>query len=240
MQKLLDRQISFAAIAVLSRDTLPKIRQTYRFFDGLGIRHRVLAYYRSVGSEQAERHGLEFDELVAAYNALFDEWLASERATPVDPIKELVRCAVQYVTGFKNDRYDRSKSERVFIVDVNGDVFNPIESYESEFRYGNLFEMPFREIAESEARTRSVALTDRRTERFCRSCEYFGSCPGTFVANATDIERKMLETNGCPVHASLSHILDVFERTGLHDFIVENQQPNGSDLAEENPALNVA
>jgi uncharacterized protein len=240
MKKLMDRGINFAAIAVLARDTLPDIRQTYRFFDGLGIRHRVLAYYRSVGSEQAERHGLEFDELVAAHRALFDEWLASDRATPVEPIRDHVRYAVQCITGFRSDRYERSKSERIFMVDVNGDVFNPIEAYEREFCYGNLFDMPFCEIAESEARARSVALTDQRTELFCRSCEYFGSCPGIFVANATDIERKMLETKGCPVRASLDHILNVFSRTGLHDFVLESQQATGGDLAEDNPVLSVA
>lgn len=240
MQKLMDRRINFGAIAVLGRDSLSEIRQTYRFFDRLGIRHRVLAYYLTIGSEQAERHGLAFDELVAAYKALFDEWLASERATPVDPIKDFVRFAIQYIRGSRNDRYERSRSERVFMVDVNGDVFSVVESYEREFCYGNLFDMPFSEIVASEARARSVELTDQRTERFCRSCEYFGSCPGVFVANATDIERKMLETNGCPVCASLDHILDVFDRTGLNDFILENQQPNGGDLAEEDPALSVA
>ena len=104
MQKLIDRQISFAAIAVLARDTLPHIKQTYRFFDSLGITHRVLAYYRSVGDEQTHRHGLNFGELVGAYSALFDEWLASERATPVYPIKDYVRFAVQYITGLDDDR----------------------------------------------------------------------------------------------------------------------------------------
>jgi uncharacterized protein len=240
MKKLMDRQINFGAIAVLARDTLPHIRQTYRFFDERGIGHRVLAYYRSVDSEQAERHGLGFDELVAAYGVLFDEWLASERATPVDPIKEYVRYAVQYMTGFKNDRYDRSKSERVFIVDVNGDAFNPIESYQREFCYGNFFSMPFWQIAESEARARSVALSEERTRRFCHGCEYFGSCPGTFVANATGIERDILEANGCPVSAVLDHILDVFKRADLHDFILESQPASGNDVAEDNPALSVA
>jgi uncharacterized protein len=240
MQKLMDRQINFGAIAVLARDALPHIRQTYRFFDERGIGHRVLAYYRSVGSEQAERHGLGFDELVVAYGALFDEWLASERATPVDPIKEYVRYAVQYMTGFKNDRYDRAKSERVFIVDVNGDAFNPIESYQREFCYGNFFSMPFWRIAESEARARSVALSEERTRRFCHGCAYFGSCPGTFVANATDIERDILEANGCPVSAVLDHILDVFKRADLHDFVLASQPTSGNHGAEDNPALSIA
>ena len=55
----------------------------------------------------------------------------------MDPIKDYVRHAIRHVTGVDNDRYDRSISERVFIIDINGDVFNSIESYES--RYGNLF-----------------------------------------------------------------------------------------------------
>ena len=240
MQKLLDRRIKFAAIAVLARDTLPDIGQTYQFFDRLGIGHRVLAYYKTVGSEQAQRHGLEFDEHVAAHRILFDEWLASESATPVHPITDYVSYAVHYIAGFHNDRYDRSKRERVFLVDVNGDVFNVLESYEREFCYGNLFSMPFQQIAESEARARSLALTEQRIQRFCHSCEYFGSCPGAFVANATDVERKMLEESGCPVRPVLDHILDVFKRADLYDFILESQQANGGDLVEDNPVLSVA
>jgi uncharacterized protein len=240
MQTLMDRQIKFTAIAVLARDTVANIKQTYGFFDGLGIRHRVLAYYRSVGSDQAQQHGLEFDELVAAYRILFDEWLASERATPVYPIADFVGYAVHYIMGFHDDRYDRSKRERVFMVDVNGDVYNVLESYESEFCYGNLFNMPFQQIADSEARTRSLALTEQRTARFCDGCEYFGSCPGVFVANATAIERKILEVSGCPVKAVLAHIIDVFKRANLCDFIVQSQQANRGDVAEDNPVLSVA
>ena len=141
--KLISHQIDFGAIAVLARDTLPSIKQIYRFFDELGIDHRILPYYRSVSSDQARRHGLDFDELVGAYKDVFHEWLASERATPVDPIKDYVRYAIRHVTGVDNDRYDRSISERVFIIDINGDVFNSIESYEPEFRYGNLFSSAF-------------------------------------------------------------------------------------------------
>jgi len=240
MKRLMDRHINFSAIAVLARGTLQDIRQTYRFFDRLGVRHRVLAYYRSVGSEQAEQQGLGFDELVAAYGALFEEWLASDRATPVDPIRDHVRYAIQYITGFRHDRYERSQRERVFIVDVNGDVFNTMESYEQEFRYGNLFEQPLHEIAESAERAHSVALSNERTERFCQGCDYFGSCPGNFVANATGVERKILETNGCAVRASLDHILDVFGRAGLKDYILENHRTNDATQAEEDPALSVA
>lgn len=240
MRKLIDHQIDFCAIAVLARDTLPNIKQIYRFFDDLDIEHRILAYYRSVGREQTQRHGLDFDELVGAYKEVFHEWLASERATPVEPIKDYVRFAIQYITGVDNDRYDRSTSERVFIIDVNGDVYNVVESYEPEFCYGNLFCSPLREIAELRGRVRSIALSHERMRRFCHQCPYFGNCPGAFVANATSVERKVLETSGCPVRAMLDHILDVFKRTDLNDFILESYKAGDDASARAHPALSVA
>src|SRR5262245_31731928 len=162
INKLISHQIDFAAIAVLARDTLPSIKKIYRFFDELGIDHRILAYYRSVSDEQAQRHGLDFDELVGAYKDLFHEWLASERATPVDPIKDYVRYAIRHITGVDSDRYDRSTSERVFVIDINGDVFNTVESYEPKFRYGNIFNATFHEVAASPERARSIELSQQR------------------------------------------------------------------------------
>jgi uncharacterized protein len=240
IRKLIDHQIDFRAIAVLARDTLPSIKQIYRFFDSLNIEHRILAYYRSVGSAQAQRHGLNFAELVDAYKNVFHEWLASERATPVEPIKDYVRYAVRHITGVDHDRYNRSTSERVFIIDVNGDVFNVAESYEPEFCYGNLFYSPIREIAASEGRMRSIALSQERTQRFCHRCPYFGNCPGDFVANATNVERKVLEASGCPVRVMLDHILDVFNRTDLNDYILKAYKADDDAAANAYPALSVA
>ena len=240
MRKLIDHQIDFSAIAVLARDTLPDIKKIYRFFDDLDIEHRILAYYRSVGSAQAQRHGLNFAELVGAYKNVFHEWLASERATPVEPIKDYVRYAVQHITSVDNDRCDRSTSERVFIVEVNGDVFNDVETGKPEFCYGNLFHSPLREIVESGGRAHSIALSEERMQRFCHRCPYFGNCPGAFVANATSIERKVLEASGCPVRAMLDYIIDVFKRTDLNDFILESYKVDNNASAEAHPVLSVA
>lgn len=240
MHKLLDNQIHFGAITVLARDTLPSIKKTYRFFDNLDISHRILPYYRSVSSEQARRHGLDFDELVGAYKDVFHEWLASKRATSVDPIKDYVRYAVQYITNINNDRFDRSARDSIFIIDVNGDVFNDIESYEREFCYGNLFHSPLSKIVASEGRERSIMLSRERMQRFCHQCPYFGSCPGVFVASATSVERKVLEASGCRVRAMLDHILDVFKRTDLDDFILESYNSGDDGSAKMHPGLSAA
>jgi uncharacterized protein len=240
MRKLIEHRIKFGAIAVLARSNLANIKQIYRFFDDMRIEHRILAYYKSVGSEQTQRHGLDFAELVGAYKDVFHEWLASERATPVKPVKDYVRYAVQNITGVDNNRHDRATDERIFVVDVNGDVFNIVETYEREFCYGNLFSSPLRDIVQSEGRLRSVALSQERTQRFCHPCPYFGSCPGIFVANATSVERDLLEASGCPVRATLDHILDVFKRTDLKDFVLESCKADPTAAGNESPALSVA
>lgn len=240
IHKLIDRQIRFGAIAVLARHALRSIKHIYRFFDELGIDHRLLAYYRSVSSKQAQRHGLDFDELVGAYKDVFHEWLASERATPVDPIRDYVRYAIRHITGANNHNYDRSSSERVFIVDVDGSVFNVVESYESEFCYGNLFYSSFREIAASEGRVHSTALSSERMQCFCHQCPYFGNCPGIFVANATGVERQILEASGCPVRTMIDYILNVFKHANLNNFILESYNEDDDASAPERPALSVA
>ncbi len=237
LQKLLSEGIRVGAIAVLARNTLPRIRQVYGFYDDLGVGHRMLAFYRSVGVEQSERHGLDFDELLGGLKEIFHAWLASERATRVDPIDDMVRYAVRHISGASDELYRREQTERVFMIDVDGSTYNSVESYDPDFLYGNLFESPLAEVANSDARRRSIALSQARLERFCAQCPYYGNCPGGFVANATQEERKLLESRGCPVRAMLDHIVETFERTQLTQF-VRDKYRGGAE--EEHPALAVA
>ena len=90
MSKLIEHRIDFRDIEIKTRDSHPHIEQTYQFFDDLEIEHRILPYYKSVGNEKAERHGLTFKELIDEYKDIYQEWLVSERATPVHPIKDYV------------------------------------------------------------------------------------------------------------------------------------------------------
>ena len=76
--------------------------------------------------------------------------------------------------------------------------------------------------------------------RYCHSCPYFGSCPGVFVANATSVERQLLETSGCPVRAMLDHIVDVFKRTDLNDYILESYKVDNGASAKPQLALGIA
>ena len=120
----------------------------------------------------------------------------------MDPIKDYVRYAVRHVTGVDNDRYDRSTSERVFIIDINGDVFNVGRI----LRIGIPLRQPVHLIVSRDRGVGGARPLDRAVSRANPSasaitCPYFGNCPGVFVANATSVERKVLEASGCPMRA---------------------------------------
>ena len=79
-----------------------------------------------------------------------------------------------------------------------------------------------KKISASEGRQRSIALSEERMERFCQQCPYFSSCPGTFVCQCHKDRAQILEASGCPVRAVLDHIVDVFNRTDLKDYILKS------------------
>ncbi|MFI4935703.1 MAG: radical SAM protein [Caulobacterales bacterium] len=238
LQKLIDNQIGFGAIAVLARNTLPYVNEIYRYFDSLNINHRFLAYYRGVDDDQVQRNGIDFDELVGAHKSIFREWLASETATPVDPIDDYVQFAVRHVSQAPVEPYDVSEQERVFIVDVNGDVFNVMESYDPEFCYGNLFSQPLTEIAASDGRRRANAQSKARMRSLCGSCRYLGACPGVFANNASDLEWDLTKARGCPIVPVLDDMVGAFEQTNLRDLIL--RASNGEAAADAHPALGVS
>ena len=60
------------------------------------------------------------------------------------------------------------------------------------------------------------------------------------MANATNVERKVLEASGCPVRVMLDHILDVFNRTDLNDYILKAYKADDDAAANAYPALSVA
>ena len=60
------------------------------------------------------------------------------------------------------------------------------------------------------------------------------------MANATSVERQLLETSGCPVRAMLDHIVDVFKRTDLNDYILESYKADNGASAKPQPVLSIA
>ena len=215
MQKLIDHEIPFGAIAVLARNTLAHTLPIYKFYDRLQISSRFLPFYMDASSNQIASHAITYEEQVAALKKIFEEWLVSENATPVDPIQEYVDYAVSHIAKAPPKHYRRETEEFAFLVGLDGGVWGQGEAYEPEYQYGSLARESFGQILSSQARRRSLEESAARSLRFCEPCKYYGACPGYLVADCSPQQKRMFEESGCPVKDVLDHIVHVLEETGV-------------------------
>lgn len=219
IQKLIDCEIPFGAIVVLARNTLPHVRSIFRFYDRLGIEFRFLPFYLSSSEQQMIDHAITHAEMVDAFKAVFDEWLISEHAVAVEPIDNFIDYALSFAEGRCDQRYDKSTHELIFVVDLDGGTWGPDEIYGNEYKYGNLAGESFRSVLQSEGRRRALARARLRQEQHCGRCQFFGACPGFFVADASPQQQFMIEQDGCPVKPVLEHIVQSLAHPKLRDSV---------------------
>jgi uncharacterized protein len=219
MQKLIDNDISFGAIAVVARATLPHVRDIYRFYDSLGIESRLLPYYMTADGDQASGHALAFHEITDAIKSVFDCWLVSERATPVDPVSEYLDYAVAHMADTPKARYRKSTDEFVLFVNTDGGIWGLSEAYDEDYRYGNVFQEEISDILESPNRKRAAQQAEQRMLTHCTPCRYFGHCPGYFVGDATPEQQTLLSESGCPVRDVLDHMVSRLSDTDIPNLL---------------------
>jgi uncharacterized protein len=215
MQALIDQQIPFGVITVITRDTLPSVTDTFQFFDTLNIGHRFLPYYKSASLEQVEAHSVTYDEILLSYMQIVDAWFVSANAPQSYPMEEYMVYAQRSVAGAAPEYFDYEQEEFTFIVDVDGGTWGVMGAYEPEAKYGDLFDQDFTEILASNSRQVLKDEIRRRTATCCGPCQYYGACPGKYVAQATRAERELIDTQGCIIRDVISHILLRCEQTGM-------------------------
>lgn len=215
IQRLIEERIKFGAITVLARNTLPHARSIYKFWDKMGIQFRFLPFYMSAFDNQVVEHALTNEEIVAALTDIFHDWMASERATSVDPIAEYVGYAANSLTSAPRRHYHKMQQEVVFLVNLDGGVWGVGDAYDSAKRYGNMFSESFTAILDSAARRAIVAQSDERVARHCGPCPHYGHCPGAFVADATPEQAAALERSGCLVRVMLDRMTATLEQTDV-------------------------
>jgi uncharacterized protein len=234
LQKLINHGIPFGAIAVLARNTLAHAQDIYRFYDRLGIESRFLPFYMSASGEQVSRHALSHQEITGALKDIFNAWMTSERATPVDPIDEYIDYAVSHMIGGPKRTYDKLDDESVYFVDVDGGTWGVAEAYDAAYQHGNVFEEKLGTVLASPGRQRAVREAGERMNTHCKGCPYFGHCPGYFVGDATPEQQQLLAEAGCPVREMIGHIIGKLEKTGIPNALLPEV---GRKI--ENPALRV-
>ena len=237
LRKLAQNGIQYGAITVLARNTLGASRNIYRFWDKLGVSFRFLPFHLSAMESQVDSHALTGEEIAMALNQIFLDWLASDRATPVEPIATYLRFATAYVSGaIDTSTFNRKTDEGVFVVNLDGGVFGigAGEIYGPEYSYGNIFTDKLDAILSSPGRQRVVAEADARMATYCHACPYWGYCPGDFVADASREEIATLERSGCTVAKVLDHMTATLRKLDFGDALKAEQMPQ-----VENAALSV-
>ena len=217
MQKLIDHEIDFGAISVLSRDTLGHAHQTQKFWEAMGMGFRFLPFHLSVDNAQSRKHGLSGQEQVMALSNSFVDWLAAETPNRIDPVSEYLGYALEFMANGARTPYDPVANEIVYVVNVNGSIsgIGEGELYSPDLSYGNVFTTPFADVIESPVRRKASALGLARMDRHCRFCPYFGYCPGHHMADASTEDMRIIESNGCTVRHIVGFIVKTLERSEI-------------------------
>lgn len=215
MQTLIDNRIPFGAISVLGRHTLNHALDIYRFYDRLGIQSRLLPFYMSASDKQISEHALTANEITSALKSVFDAWLCSDRATPVDPLNEYLDYALSFINSGPRRAFDMAEDEFVYMVNLDGGTWGISDAYDVPYRYGNVFDEPLRELLSSPGRRRTLQESGERMRAHCTGCPFFGHCPGYFVGEATPEQRRLLDEEGCPVKEVIGHMVDRLESAGI-------------------------
>lgn len=235
LQALIDARVPFAAIAVISRPSLPGIAHVHGFFDELGIETRFLPFNQSVSDRQFQDHAVHPHEIADAFKGLFDRWMASDLATSMEPVREYLGYALNVLRGVRwpGVGSDLDQLESVFIVHTNGNTWGMADLYVPDACYGNLFEEEFSDILGSPSRRRASDRLRARVSTVCGACPYFGACPGFGVAFAMPDERAALALHGCVVRTMIDHILDRLGQTESPDALGRTGARDGHG----NPAI---
>ena len=224
LQKIIQNKISVGAISVLAKNTYPYVREIYQFYDELNIPMRFLPIYRSAYEEQAQEHVLTVKEILHSMQMLLEEWSSSKTAISVDPLEEYIGYAIDFIKkrepiNFFNKRED----EHTFIMNMNGDLWGISETYDDKYKYGNVFNEKLEDIFNSKGREKALLDSEKRCERFCTNCLYYGLCSGNFVSNMTPPEELNSEKEGCIVKLSIDLIIKFFQDKNIDSYIMKRK-----------------
>lgn len=204
--RLMEAEIPFGVISVLTRPNIETLPQTMKFFDQIGQPFRILPYYMSADRQQLADNAMSFDALAEAHRAMFDLWFTSENATPMMPVADYLDIAIDALSGETPGTLAKAE-ETAIIVDTDGMMYGLSDPYIAGFDYGNILTPNVSASLETPGRARAISEADDRVRRICGSCRYFGICNSAHVIEAPPDIRDDLDAGNCIVRSSVDHML---------------------------------
>jgi uncharacterized protein len=219
MQLLIDNNIDFGAICVVSAQSVDRLRAIYDFFESIGVFLRFLPFYMSASEGQVENHAVDYERLKKAMCDVFDRMMVSDDPVDVLPLTEYMDYAISFLMAKRRAMFDPEIDETVLIVDLDGTIYGPAEAYNPMAAYGNIFREDLTSIMSSEGRRVAVEAAKSRIQKHCRDCRYYERCPGFFAADSTGENRVMLENGDCLARGIIDHIVLRLKQTGISNEI---------------------
>lgn len=175
--------IDVGGITVLSRANVSHVREIYEFYRSRRMRFRVLPVEKGLYPEGASFE-LGPREVLAAFCALVDLWLADDAPVAVQPLDRFLRLVLHANRhpGNRVPGYDPVRPS-VLLVDTDGSVY----TYGERFGHttGNLFETPLDRVLASDAYAHTLEGIRARVSRTCGTCTHYRrACMGDPVGES--------------------------------------------------------
>lgn len=164
-------------IVVLAGHTVHDLPRAYDFARQHGKFLRVLPLFD--GPDGRPMVGLDIGEstVVDALFDLFERWLGDGCPIPIEPLEGLLKTAMLHEVSLAQPRYDRrAHLDSVFLVDIDGSLYQPGDIYGAERALGNIFNQPIGDIVRGDAYRQSIGRNESRAEGVCSTCAFDGAC----------------------------------------------------------------
>lgn len=194
MDRLLNANVSFGCITVLTKLNLPYLQEIFKFYEKMKLHFRILPLFN--GAFEGQHQGFEItpQEVLQAFCSLVDIWMESQNMVMILPIMEYIEIILRhYSCDSQPYFYDKKEWESIYVVNVNGDIYSYGDAYKPEFCHGNLFQTPLKNIILSPVHQKVISAAEERMMSVCTSCQYFGSCSGYPMAEEAIINNQLDE-----------------------------------------------
>jgi uncharacterized protein len=198
--------VRLGAICVVSKANVEHAREIADFFLSRGLTFKALPVYRALDTMDPVREAaVPFDRYIAFLHELLDlpEVSAAVRAGKrIDPLWSARDLFERWSRGYQTPYSvaECNAREWALMVNTNGDVFSPGDTYDPNLRYGNIFTQTFDDfLFSSDGRAKRIRRSAQRLQEVCGDCFLFRrGCDGTYVSHATPEEyREFNRNHGC-------------------------------------------
>jgi uncharacterized protein len=177
IRRYLGLNIVRGLIVVLAGHTVHELETIYAFARQHKLALRVLPLFDGPASRPMSGLDLEPDAAIEALFSLFRRWLDDGCPITVKPLDSLLKASLLNLLGLEQPGYDRRRDlDSIFLVDTDGSLFQPGESYGSATCLGNILNQPIDEILMRIPYRESLDRNDWLVRQNCAGCDYDGAC----------------------------------------------------------------